>query len=81
MLRRALALSLLVGGNTLLLGGCFGHHHPQLTVITTRQNGTLKICGEPTESGPLLKGTTPEGSTVSVNKADIVTTETNGECK
>jgi hypothetical protein len=81
MVCRALVFSLLLGSSSLLVGGCFGHHHPQLTIITTRQNGTLKICGDPTESGPLLKGTTPEGSTVSVNKADIVTTETNGECK
>jgi hypothetical protein len=53
----------------------------QLTTITTRQNGTIKLSGKVDDGQALVKGKTPEGSTISVNKTEIVTMETGGVCR
>jgi hypothetical protein len=65
----------------LVVLGISGCVYPRLTTITTRANGTIKLCGEYEDSDTFLKGRTPEGSDIAVNKADVVTVETTGECK
>ena len=56
-------------------------HHIPMTVITTRQNGTIKLCGDVKQGEKMVVGESPEGSRVSVNASDIVTMEQNGTCK
>lgn len=59
-----------------------GCGHAKLTTITTRTNGTIKFCGNVDQRDPVLvKGKTPEGSRVAINRADIVTIEENGVCR
>ena len=40
-----------------------------------------RICGDLKKDDTFVKGKTPEGSNITVNKSDIVTIETNGVCK
>ncbi len=56
-------------------------HALPMTTITTRQNGTVKLCGEVATTDKLVSGRTPEGSKISIGAADIVTMEQNGVCK
>lgn len=67
-----------VSALALLLSACA--HRSPMTIITTRQNGTIKLCGKIKE-GRMVTGESAEGSPVSVNPADIVTMEQIGTCK
>jgi hypothetical protein len=79
MTRRLRTLTIVFGLGSLLIGvGC---GHQALTTITTRENGTIKLCGKFKESETLVTGKTPEGSRISVNRADIVMLDTNGVCR
>ncbi|MDP2305144.1 MAG: hypothetical protein Q8P18_03875 [Pseudomonadota bacterium] len=76
MIKPTLALLTLSLG----LSAC-GRHYPELTIITTRGNGTMKFCGDFDDDDKYVKGISPEGSKLSINKTDVVTIETNGICK
>lgn len=67
-------------GTSLLMSSACAHHAP-LTVITTRQNGTVKLCGKVSPGDKMIVGKTPEGSSISINASDVVTMEQNGVCK
>lgn len=63
----------------LVTPGCA--HHAPLTIVTTRQNGTVRLCGEIKPGEKMVVGTTPEGTSISINASDIVTMEQNGVCQ
>lgn len=64
----------------LLLAPACAHHAP-LTIVTTRQNGTVRLCGEVRPGEKMVVGKTPEGTSISISASDIVTMEQNGICK